>query len=106
MGRGVRVLVSAKGREWKQAAAWHLAAQVGEPKPSSGGVAVSIVLHPPTRRKTDVDNRAKVVLDALQGWMYEDDSQVWRLSCERREVRSGGLVVVTVTPDPDPWRET
>ena len=39
-------------------------------------IRVTILLHPPTRRKLDVDNRIKPVLDALQGFVYSDDFQV------------------------------
>ena len=35
-----------------------------------------ILLHAKTRRKFDVDNRIKPILDALQGFVYSDDFQV------------------------------
>lgn len=38
----------------------------------------------------DVDNLAKLVLDALQGLAYEDDARVVRLSCEKLDVREVG----------------
>lgn len=37
----------------------------------------------PTRRRADVDNLAKAALDACNGVLYDDDSQVSRLEVER-----------------------
>ncbi len=39
---------------------------------------------PPLTRNSDIDNIAKVVLDAMAGIVYEDDAQVFKLDCESR----------------------
>lgn len=50
-------------------------------------IEVSIEIYPPTRRRMDVDNCLKVVLDALQNCgMYNNDNQIRKLTIERREV--------------------
>jgi Holliday junction resolvase RusA-like endonuclease len=59
-------------------------------------VEVSIVLHPRDKRLLDIDNISKCILDSLQGYLYEDDQQVWKLTIERAEKIKGGGCVVTV----------
>jgi len=41
---------------------------------------VRIVLYFGDRRKRDIDNYNKIVLDSLSGIIYEDDSQIMHLS--------------------------
>lgn len=52
--------------------------------PLVGPVAVYIVCHRKTARACDVDNLAKLPLDALTGVAWEDDSQVMKLLVEKR----------------------
>ena len=51
----------------------------------AGDVAVTIVAYPPDRRRRDLDNIVKGVLDSLTGAAYADDSQVARLVVVRGE---------------------
>jgi crossover junction endodeoxyribonuclease RusA len=49
----------------------------GSPKMGSGRLRVVIALQPADKRRYDIDNRCKAVLDALQlAGVFEDDSQV------------------------------
>lgn len=49
-----------------------------------GPLSVEIELHMPDRRRRDIDNVLKAMLDALQwGGVYEDDNQVMRLAIEK-----------------------
>jgi crossover junction endodeoxyribonuclease RusA len=58
---------------------------------------VHIDYYPPTKRKTDIDNRIKAVLDSLtDAGLWVDDEQVNELSIKRMPVYKGGKVVVTV----------
>ena len=59
-------------------------------------VEVSIVLYPRDKRLLDIDNICKCILDSLQGYLYEDDQQVWKLTVERSEKIKGGGCDVTV----------
>lgn len=62
----------------------------------SSGVAVSVTLHAPDKRRRDLDNfGGKALLDALtHAGVWLDDSQVRRLSMEWGEnVRCGKAVV-------------
>ena len=45
----------------------------------------------------DLDNLAKAILDAIKGYAFHDDAQVWRLLVERR---AGERERITVTIGP------
>jgi len=56
-----------------------------------------VIVHPPDRRRRDVDNCLKSLLDSLQhGGAYQDDSQIVRLSIEKRKPIKGGLTIVQI----------
>ena len=57
---------------------------LGHVKPTAAEVAVELEVIRPARRG-DLDNRLKVVLDALRGLVYEDDRQVVELHAWRME---------------------
>jgi len=69
------------------------------PKASlTGPLAVAMELYPPDRRRRDVDNYSKAVLDALtHAHLWRDDSQVKRQAVEVCEPRAGGQVVLTIS---------
>lgn len=81
VGRG-RVLVSQKGREFKERCAWVAAAQhLGEPL--EGDVCVSVMFFFRDRRG-DLDNKIKPLLDALEGTVYNNDRQIVTLVAQRK----------------------
>lgn len=92
-----RSKLSKRGREFY---ADGLRVLLPQPRPSSpllGRLAVSIVLHPPTRRGYDCDNYAKGALDLLtKAGIWGDDEQITRLLIEKGTVTKGGAAVVTV----------
>lgn len=59
--------------------------------------AVDIGVHLPTRRRADIDNYAKAVLDALHGAAYEDDSSVDELVARKHYDRTLPRVSVHIT---------
>lgn len=63
---------------------------------------VELRLHAPSNRKIDLDNRAKVTLDALQrAGLYDDDSQIDYLLIVRGEIMPPiGKVTVIVSHNP------
>lgn len=66
-----------------------------------GRLAVHIALFPPDRRRRDIDNVQKPLLDALQhGGAYEDDCQIDWLLTERHDKKAGGETRVKITPFP------
>ena len=90
---GNRTLLSRRGREYRQ----EVGSRLRGTEPMTGPLEVLIDLYPPDRRRRDIDNVNKALLDALgHGGAYLDDSQISRLVIERREVISGGKVHVRI----------
>lgn len=90
---GRRRFISERGRSFKQRVA-EACGNVASFKDQK--VAVSIVLYPRNKRLMDIDNSCKAILDSLIGFLYDDDSQVWKLTVERDEVIKDGGCKVTV----------
>ena len=67
---------------------------------SSGAARLTVLLiaRPPDRRRRDLDNLAKAVLDGMNGVLYDDDSQIDNLIIRRGATTPGGLVEVTLWP--------
>ena len=86
----------------KQAKSFHelvWGAAVGKERFAGERLRVSVTLHAPDRRHYDIDNRAKVLLDALQtAGVYENDRQIDELHLLRGDVRKPGVAVVRVEP--------
>jgi crossover junction endodeoxyribonuclease RusA len=89
-----RVVISDKGREYHQ----HIAdIYEKETKFTNEIVEMTIKLYPPDRRRRDVDNVLKCLLDSItraSGW--NDDSQVKRLIVERFDPVKGGSCEVII----------
>ena len=94
---GPRTLISREGRAFRRTVCSILSAAAA--RPVTGSLAVSIDVYPPDRRRRDLDNVMKALLDALEhGGAYHDDSQIDDLHIRRRGVVPGGKVVVWITP--------
>lgn len=93
-------LVSAAGRKFKNAVRAAIFLQLRAiPKPSSSPAAVDIILYPPDYRRRDLDNYNKALFDALTyAGIWEDDSQVRRMTVEWGENIKGGRVEITISP--------
>lgn len=104
----VATLISSDGRAWLKSAdrALH---RLGFSL-MHGPLAVEVILFPPDRRKIDVDNRLKAILDGLKrrkretdqlAWLFaDDDSQVEKLTVVKGSVVAGGKCLVTVSELP------
>ena len=91
-----RHLLSPEARQYKDNAQTILDALDVEPIP--GHVAVDMVAHPPDRRRRDLDNIIKIILDSLKGRAFGDDSNVVDIHIRRGDVEQGGMVKVQVRP--------
>lgn len=68
-----------------------------QPQPIPGRVKLEFFVTPPDRRKRDLDNVGKALLDALQhGGLYADDVQVDDLRFVRMEPATPGGVKVFI----------
>jgi len=64
----------------------------------TGRLSVEILAFPPDRRRRDLDNIPKAVLDALtHAGVWLDDSQIDRLSVVRQPAEMGGRLRVTIS---------
>lgn len=94
---GPRVLISKDGRKYRE----NVKNSVFAHRPLNlwdtltGRLSVEIVANPPDRRKRDLDNLLKGLLDSLQhAGIYQDDSQIDKLSIKRSAVSPGGSIYV------------
>ena len=94
-----KLLVSEAGRKLKHAVRAAIIEQLkAVPKPSASPAEVVIVLHPPDYRRRDLDNYNKALFDVLTyAGIWEDDSQVKRMTIEWGENAKGGRVDITIT---------
>lgn len=102
IGRAARVLISAEGRAYRKRV-WEAAKPViQDGQPLGGRLSVVLTAYPPDRRKRDLDNLAKAILDALtHAGAWGDDSQIDDLRIIRGgKAGDGGRMVVEVSKLP------
>ncbi len=92
---GPRTLISREGRAFRRNVCALLGGGGPRKPPCGGRIALAMDAFPPDRRRRDLDNLQKPVLDALEhAGVYEDDSQVDLLITRRRDpVKAGKLEV-------------
>jgi crossover junction endodeoxyribonuclease RusA len=90
---GFRTLISREGRRFRKTVCARLAA-LGVRR-LKGPLRIEIEVYPPDRRRRDIDNVQKALLDALQhGGLYDDDSQIVKLDIEKLGRVAGGRTIV------------
>ena len=95
IARGRKIL-SKRGRLFKEDSAYLLSPH--KKKILSGRLFVEVIAYPPDKRKRDLDNILKPILDVLgSGLIFEDDSQVDELTIKRSVVKKPGLVKVKIS---------
>jgi crossover junction endodeoxyribonuclease RusA len=88
--------ISVKGREYKKTVC-NIVSEFYPIKFGINPLRVHINYWPATKRKMDLDNLFKGILDALTAaGVWDDDSQIDELSISRMQVMKGGKISVTV----------
>lgn len=91
-----RTLISQEGRRYRKTVCALLTAAGVEP--IEGSLVADITVCPPDRRRRDIDNLLKCLLDALQhGGAYADDGRIDELTIRRGRVVPGGSATVVLT---------
>ena len=82
-------------REWEECVGWQ-ARMAWEGPPVTGPLKLTMHFYRATAHRVDVDNMVKAVKDALNGIVYEDDSQVMVLTATKAIDRAAPRVTVIV----------
>lgn len=91
-----RILISAEGRKYRETVGDYIA-ESRSAAALAGRLAVEISVFPPDKRRRDIDNLMKGMLDALtHAGVWQDDSQIDLLMIRRGEPCFGGQVQVHV----------
>lgn len=58
---------------------------------------IDVIFHPPNKRKFDIDNRLKGLLDALQhARIFPDDEQIDKIIVTRGDIMKNGASLITI----------
>ena len=97
VARGRKIL-SKRGREYKISSSVEMLRQKISRYQDKGPYCISINAHPPDKRRRDLDNLLKPILDALVDYgAIEDDSQVDDLRIQRFNPVKGGRIEVLIS---------
>ena len=107
-----RTLISRKGRAYRGQVKLAVLDQIGRPEPLQGRLRMKITAFMPDKRRRDLDNLCKGILDCLQhAGVYRDDQQIDDLRLIRGPVSPPGKVTVELRdielrrdPDTGAWR--
>ena len=95
---------SARSRDYREHVQYHVGPVIPRGWPVDARYAVVVHVYQPTRRRCDVDNFGKAILDALNpgkgpgafSGVWGDDAQVDRLEIERHYDRDNPRVTVGI----------
>lgn len=95
---GPRVLISKLGRQYRELVNQRL--RFARIEKMQGPLAFRLDFYPPDRRRRDLDNLFKCLLDALQyAGAYSDDNQIVQIVATKREVMPpDGLIYIKLEP--------
>ena len=92
-----RQIISKRGRDYRIDAINTLIRLGLSHERLEGRLSVSVIIHPPTLRKYDIDNWCKAPFDALtHAEFWNDDEQIDSLSIKKAEKIKGGLFKIKV----------
>ena len=93
-----KTLLSAEGRSYRELVGQRCLIKRIAGKRLAGRLSVKILVNPPNKIRRDIDNLAKVPLDALtHAAVWLDDSQIDELYIRRDEIKKGGFITIQIT---------
>lgn len=97
-----RMVLSKAGRQFKTDVQEYIINN-NIPKFGDKKLKVTMILRPRDKRKVDIDNRIKAVLDSLEdAGVFDDDFQIDHIEMIRGEPIKGGLIRVLIEEIPNP----
>ena len=91
-----RTVISKAGRQFREDVIQYVIDN-NIPKFGDKKLKITLILRPRDKRKIDIDNRIKAVLDALEhAGVFDDDFQVDHIEMIRGEPLKGGLLHVCI----------
>lgn len=90
-----KMYMTKEGSDLKTAYQWEAKSQ-WKRKPHTGRLGIEVTFYFGTKRKADLDNFNKLWQDALTGVVYEDDSQIDRLTLTRNFDKKNPRIEITV----------
>ena len=91
-----RKYITTKGREYKSKIEDILTEFMLDKEIKTGDCKVSLEFHHHTRRKHDVDNYAKCILDFMSNIVYLDDKQVQELNVKKFYDKENPRIVIRI----------
>lgn len=90
-----RTLVSREAKAYKEMVSTRCVIAKVTPVPLSANVKLTVHWYR-SRRMGDLDNRLKIIIDSLKGWVYEDDAQIVELHAFRADDKTRPRVEILV----------
>ena len=94
-GNFPRMYMTAKGKDLKEQYFYEAKSQ-WKKKPLEGDVTVNVILYFGDKRKHDIDNYNKLVLDSLTGIVYFDDEQIQELNVIKQYDKENPRIEITI----------
>ena len=95
-GNAHRKFITAVGRKYKEELIRGCREVIGDTPPSSGIVSVCITFTFGNKRKNDLDNFAKPILDCLGGVLYGDDRQIHHLNLIKKYKKNDPSIIISM----------
>jgi Holliday junction resolvase RusA-like endonuclease len=92
--------MTSEGKALKEAYQWEAKSQWRD-APIRSEISMCVCFYFKTKRRRDLDNQNKLVLDALSGIAYEDDSQIATLLLHRRYDKDAPRIEISIQDLPD-----
>lgn len=97
VGRFPTTYMTREGKAIKQTYQWEAKSQ-WKKEPIKGDIEVRINFFFETKRRRDLDNQNKLILDALTGIVWEDDSQIAHLCLIRNYDKNNPRIELQAMP--------